>query len=423
MNIHVIGLNHRTAHVALREKLSFTEASAVACLERVRELGLAHEAAVLSTCNRVEFYHVWDRPDSFESITQFLSQFHKVHLPDFEKSLYFYRDQDAVRHLFRVTSGLDSMVMGETEILGQVKKAYAVASSLKSTGPILNGLFQRSFNVAKLLRTETKVHEGGLSVSSVAVQLAEKIFGDLSSRTVLLIGAGEMSEQTVQRLVHRGVKKIIASNRSFEKAESMAQRFQGRAVRLDDIGSVIHEVDIVISSTAAPHYLIRREDVARFMQDRRQRTLFMIDIAVPRDIDPEVNTLDNVYLYNIDDLKEVTEKNLEESLKERQKAEGMIETEVARFTRWVEGLGIRPTIQKLQERLEKIRLQELEKTKNYLKNLTDEQWVQVDHLTQRVVKNILHTPLTQLKAKEEGRENLDLAQVLSVLFGLEESEK
>ncbi len=421
MNIHVIGLNHETAHVELRERLAFTEASAVACLERVKEMGLAHEAAVLSTCNRVEFYHVWDKPDSFENIAQFLSQFHKVHLPDFEKSLYFRRDGDAVRHLFRVVSGLDSMVVGETEILGQVKKAYATASSLKSTGPILNGLFQRSFNVAKLLRTETKVHEGSLSISSVAVQLAEKIFGDLSSTSVLLIGAGKMSEQTVQRLVQRGVKGIIASNRSFEKAQHMAEQFGGRAVRLDEIEKVIQDVDIVISSTAAPHYLLHREDIARFMQGRRQRTLFFIDIAVPRDIDPEVNTLDNVYLYNIDDLKEMAQKNLDERMKEREKAEKMIEHEVAHFMRWYEGLGIRPTVQKLQERFEEIRKTELEKTKEYLKDLTEAEWAQVEYLTQRIVKNILHAPLTQLKTVEHGQESVELAQILSVLFGLEKS--
>jgi glutamyl-tRNA reductase len=371
----------------------------------------------------VEFYHIWDRPDTFDQLKKFLGQFHKVALPDFEKSLYFHQDLNAVRHLFRVTSGLDSMVMGETEILGQVKKAYQLASSMKSTGPILNALFQRSFYVAKLLQSATKVYEGSLSVSSVAVQLAEKIFGDLSSKVVLLVGAGKMSEQTVQRLVERGVRGIIASNRSYEKAQNLAEKFGGKSIRFDDIQQVSSQVDIIISSTAAPHFILHKENVSRLMQERRQRPLFIIDIAVPRDVDPEVNTLDNVYLYNIDDLKGIADKNLEERLKDRQKADEIVESEVGRFMNWYQSLGIRPTIQKLQEKFEKIRLEELQKTREYLKDLNETQWSQIDYLTQRVIKNILHEPLTQLKENVDGKYMLNLSQVLKDLFRLEEYQK
>ncbi|MBI1870376.1 MAG: glutamyl-tRNA reductase [Chlamydiae bacterium] len=331
MNIQVIGLNHKTADVALREKLAFSQPQAMECLKRIRELGLASEALVLSTCNRVEFYKVWDRSDSLESLAKFLGQFHKVSIPDFEKSLYFYEGRDAVRHLFRVASGLDSMVVGETEVLGQVKKAYQLASEIQSTGLILNTLFQKSFYVAKLLQSTTKIHEGSLSVSSVAVQLAEKIFGSLFSKTVLLVGAGKVSEQTVRKLVEKGVKGIIASNRSFEKAQSLAQKFSGKAIRFDEIKTQGIEADILISSTAAPHFILHREDVLELMDRRRQHSLFMIDIAVPRDIDPEVNALDNVYLYNIDDLKGIAEKNLQERLKECEKADALVEEETGRF--------------------------------------------------------------------------------------------
>lgn len=331
MNIQVVGLNHRTADVAIRERLAFSDAKAQACLKRVQELNLAHEAVVLSTCNRVEFYQVWDRNDSFKDLANFLGQFHQVSIPEFENSLYFYRNEDAVRHLFHVASGLDSMVLGETEVLGQVKKAYQLASSIQATGPILNTLFQRSFYVSKFLRSSTKIYEGSLSVSSVAVQLAEKIFGDLSTKIALLVGAGEMSEQTVRRLVDRGVRGIISSNRSFDKAVTLAETFHGRAVRFDEMLTVAREVDIVISSTSCPHFILHRGDVERLMQERRQRPLFMIDIAVPRDIDPEVNSLDNVYLYNIDDLKGIADKNLEERLKDKQKVEQVIESEVEKF--------------------------------------------------------------------------------------------
>ncbi|MBI1884045.1 MAG: glutamyl-tRNA reductase [Chlamydiae bacterium] len=330
-NIQVIGLNHRTAQVQTRERLAFTKAQATACLARVREMGLADEAVILSTCNRVELYHVWDRSDSYESLSQFLSQFHQVSLPDFEKSLYFYRDDEAVRHLFRVASGLDSMVVGEKEVLGQVKKAYFLASSTGATGPLLNVLFQRSFYVAKRLQNETTLHSGSISVSSVAVQLAQMIFGELNTKTILLVGAGKMSEQTVQRLVERGVKGMIASNRSYEKAQALAQKFEGQAVRLDEIHQVARDVDIVISSTAAPHFILHQNEVSGWMKERRQRPLLMIDIAVPRDIDPEVNRLDNVYLYNIDDLKAVADQNFKERLKEQEKADSLVESEVKRF--------------------------------------------------------------------------------------------
>jgi len=419
MNILVIGLNHRTAEVGLREKLAFTDTKVGECIDRVKKMGLAHEAVVLSTCNRVEFYHVWDRPDTFEYLKDFLAQLHKVEIPDFEKSLYFYRDSDAVRHLFRVASGLDSMVVGETEILGQVKKSYQLANSLKSTGVILNTLFQKSLNVAKQLRTQTKFYQGNLSVSSVAVQLAEKIFGDLTSKVVLLIGAGEMSEQTVERLVKRGVKGIIASNRSFEKAEKLAERFNGRAVRFDDLHNVAAQVDIVISSTAAPHLILQKEDVAKLMHERRQRPLFMIDIAVPRDIDPEVNTLDNVYLYNIDDLQSMADRHLTERQKEKEKAEALLHAEVERFMKWYESLELKPTLQKLQEKFEQIRLQELQKTLASLKELNSDQSSQIEYLTQRIVKNILHGPLSHLRENAESHYGLNLAQVLSDLFQLE----
>ena len=420
MNILLVGLNHNTAHVDVREKLAFTEGKAGECIQRVREMGLAHEALVLSTCNRVEFYHVWDRSDHFDHLAKFLGQFHKVSFSDYEKSLYFYQNEDTVRHLFRVVSGLDSMVIGEKEILGQVKRAYALAADLKSTGPILNSLFQKAFYVAKNLQVSTGIHEGSLSVSSVAVQLTEKIFGDLSSKSVLLIGAGEMSEQTVERLVEKGIRGIVASNRSFDKAENLAHRFGGRAVHLDDISSVIPQVDIIISSTASPHFILKKDDIIRFMGERKQRPLFIVDIAVPRDVDPEVHSLDNVYLYNIDDLKSIADRNLEKRLKEKQRAEDLVDLEVKRFMQWYEGRGVRPILEKLQKKMEQMRIEELQKTKNYLPHADTSQWEQIDYLTQRLMKRFLEGPLTHVNRNPDDKYAMGLSQVLSDLFQLED---
>lgn len=423
MNILVIGLNHRTADVSVREKLAFSEHKALECLNRVKDLKLVDEALVLSTCNRVEFYHVDRRDDTYESLVNYLGSFHNLALAEFEDSLYFHRNREAVRHLFRVCSGLDSMVAGETEVLGQVKKAYQLAVSASSTGPMLNTLFQRAFNVAKMLRVHTRFYEGSLSVSSIAVQLADKIFGDLSSKIVLLIGAGKMSEQTVERLMKKGVRGIIASNRSYDKAVDLAARFQGEAVRLDELQSICSKVDIIISSTAAPHVLLRYEDVQAMMHERRQRPLFIIDIAVPRDVEPQVNRLDNVYLYNIDDLRSIADRNLQQKVREKGRAEELVDQETDRFMRRCGDEGLGATIQKLHHKLENIRAAEVLKTKAALKDLNETEWNEIEYLTQRLVRNILHGPLVRLKENGGDPREMDLSRALAHLFELEDPEQ
>ena len=337
MEIFVFGLNHRTAGVALREQFSFSEVKAGHCLKRLLENGVAQEAVILSTCNRTEIYCVSQKTDFGASIRSFLKKHHWACFESFEKCFYLFRGPGAIRHLFRVASSLDSMVIGETEILGQVKKAYQSACGQNMTGPLLNMLFQRSFYVAKLLQAQTRIHEGFVSVSSIAVQLAEEILGDLSSKTILVMGAGKMSERTLQKLAKKGVKEIIASNRNHEKAKSLARQYGGRTILLTELQSIVHQIDLMISSTSAPHYILYRQDVERMMEKRHGRPLLIIDIAVPRDVDPNVADLEDVHLLNIDHFNELSQKNLKNRFQECQKAEWIVEEEVLRFVQDYQG--------------------------------------------------------------------------------------
>jgi glutamyl-tRNA reductase len=308
MPVVVIGISHHTSTVELREKFAFPEQIVSATLARVRETGLATEAVILSTCNRVELYAVTPHADrrALDALLQFVREERK-----FEGVLngefYLLTEPMSLEHLFKVACGLESMVLGETEILGQLKKAYDLALQHKHTGGKLNKAFQRAFNVAKHIRTETNIQRGAVSVGSVAVELAEKIFSSLEERQVMVIGAGDTSEKTARALLSRGAKSIIVSNRSYDRAVALAQDLGGRAVRFEDWGEEFDKIDIVISSTAAPHYVLDRTKVEVLMKMRNRRPLLLIDIAVPRDIDPEVNFIESVYLYNIDDLQAIAD--------------------------------------------------------------------------------------------------------------------
>ncbi|MDF1825087.1 MAG: glutamyl-tRNA reductase [Verrucomicrobiales bacterium] len=304
MSIFCLGVNHKTAPVEIRERLAFAESSIPSHLEEIRGLVEVNEAVVLSTCNRVEIYGASEEPGkALEGLVEYLVNHFEVTRGEVE----FYRKEaeEAAHHLFEVASGLDSMVLGETEIFGQIKKAYATAQTSGATSRRMNKLFQQSFSIGKLVRSSTRIQQGSTSVGSAAVDLAEKIFGKLDGCRVMIIGAGEMSRITAQSLRSRGASSIIVSNRSFDKAEELAEELDGKAVRFDDWGSYLDQVDIVISSTGAPHAVVKKEAVARSLDDRRGHPLFLIDIAVPRDIEDEVNELDNVYLYNIDQLTRI----------------------------------------------------------------------------------------------------------------------
>lgn len=323
--IVVLGLSHHSSPVALRERFAFAEARVPAVLELLRQERIADEAVILSTCNRVEIYAATslDPAKAFAEIKEFLVTCHDYRDP-LTDEIYALSEPQSVHHLFKVACGLDSMVLGETEILGQLKKAYDLALQHRHTGPRLNKAFQRAFNVAKHIRTETSIQRGSISVGSVAVELAEKIFSSLSDRHVMIIGAGDTSEKTARALLSRGAKSIMVANRSYDRAQALAAEFGGRAVPFDDWAGEFAQIDIVISSTAAPHHILTRAKLEPLMKLRKNRPLLLVDIAVPRDIDPEVNLMPNVYLYNIDDLQAIADDYLAQRKEEIARCEIII---------------------------------------------------------------------------------------------------
>ncbi|MEO6036204.1 MAG: glutamyl-tRNA reductase [Verrucomicrobiota bacterium] len=329
MPIVVIGLSHRSSPVTVRERFAFAETVIPDALKKIREKGLADEAVILSTCNRVEIYAATQRNE--REVSQALQQFlldHQNYSEPLNGEIYRLGEPQSLEHLFKVASGLDSMVLGETEILGQLKKAYDLALKHQHTGSRLNKAFQRAFNVAKQIRTDTNIQRGSVSVGSVAVELAEKIFNSLSDRQVMVIGAGETSEKTARALLSRGAHSIIVSNRSHERAVALAAELSGRAVHFDNWADEFPKIDIVISSTAAPHYVLDRAILEPLMKLRKNRSLLLIDIAVPRDIEPEVNFLENVYLYNIDDLQAIADNYLKQRREEIEGCERIIREKV-----------------------------------------------------------------------------------------------
>jgi glutamyl-tRNA reductase len=333
MPVLVVGLSHHTAPVELRERFAFAEEAIPAVLAQLRQHGLAEEAVILSTCNRVEVYAAvaGEVASVLDRLQAFVREHHRWGEPLGEE-VYRYSEPQSLLHLFRVVCGLDSMVVGETEVLGQVKRAYELSRRLGFTGRQLNKAFQKAFNVAKQVRTETNIQRGNVSVSSVAVELAERIFTDLSTRAILVIGAGDTSEKTARALVSRGVRSITVTNRSFERAAELAQEIGGRAVPFSGWMAEFPSIDIVISSTAAPHHILDCASLAPLMRQRRNRSLLLIDIAVPRDIDPEVNQMDDVYLYNIDDLQTIAEEARRQRLQEIARCEAIIRDKVNHLT-------------------------------------------------------------------------------------------
>ena len=333
MSLLVLGLSHHSAPVALRERFAFAEARVPAALQLLRDAGTAEEAVILSTCNRVEIYAVssLDPAQAFRALKEFLVSCHDYRDP-LTDEIYNLNEPQSIHHLFKVACGLDSMVLGETEILGQLKKAYDLALQHGHTGRRLNKAFQRAFNVAKHIRTETNIQRGSISVGSAAVELAEKIFSHLGERDVMVIGAGDTSEKTARALMSRGARSIVVTNRSYDKAVLLAQQLGGRAVPFAEWAREFPRIDIVISSTAAPHYVLDRKQLEPVMKLRRNRPLLLIDIAVPRDIEPEVNFMENVFLYNIDDLQAIADDYLRQRQEEvarceriiREKAEGLL---------------------------------------------------------------------------------------------------
>ena len=419
MGLFVAGLNHRNAPVALRELLAVEE-------DKLRELLLdlqagdaLREVVVLSTCNRVEVYGVADAPGEARAVAfRHLCRQRGVELAAVEPLLYTHVEGDAVHHAFRVAASLDSMMIGEPQILGQVKDAFALAQACQTVGPHLHPLFSQAFNVAKRVRTETEVARHAVSVSFAAVELAKKIFAGLTGRAVLLVGAGKMSELAAKHLVEQGAFPIYVANRTWARAQDVARALAGSAVPWDELATALAAVDIVVTSTGAPEPVITLPLVTRVMHGRRGRSLFFIDIAVPRDVESGVDGFDDIYRYDIDDLKQVVDANLRERAREAQRAEALVEREVGKFLARQGDVEVIPTIVSLRGRLEEIRLAEVRKTLARLPDASPETRAAIDALSTGIVNKILHAPITKLRESSRagtGRSWLDLVHEL---FGL-----
>ena len=420
VDIVLIGINHKTAPVELRECLAFAAEEAEEALRRLVGDPAVREALLYSTCNRVELLMAAENRDGALAAGRGLLAARNQLAPELlEGSLYIHENDDAVRHLFRVASSLDSLVVGEPQILGQIKEAYRQALRAKSSGVILNRLMHRAFFVAKRVRTETGIGGHAVSVSYAAVELGRKIFGDLAGKRVLLIGAGEMAELAVEHLLRQKVAEILVANRTYEHGLELARRFQGRALRFEDLPAALTEADIILSSTGAPGFILTRDQIRPVLRHRRNRPLFFIDIAVPRDIDPEINRLENAYVYDIDDLQGVVEENRQDRMKEAVKGERLIDEAVVRFRQWREGLEVVPTIVALHRKLEAIGEQELRRTAQ------SRRWAEGDveaarRMLAAFINKVLHEPTVFLKRQGHRTDQTVSVDFVRKLFHLDE---
>ena len=394
--IVTVGTSHHIAPLDFREQLAFSESQLTEAFQLLREYPDVQEAAILSTCNRVEVYAVTYSTDGCAVLSDFLSNYHQIEPQQLDKFTYTHQNLDAVRHLFNVTASLDSMVVGEPQILGQVKEAYAQSLDAGTTGDILNRLFTKALSVGKRVRTETNIAAGAVSISYAAVELAKKIFQSLEDKTVTIIGAGEMSELTAQHLVKNNVSKVIVANRTYQRAVDIAKKFNGIPLEYDVDLSFLVEADIVISSTDAPHYLIDRYSLAEIMRQRKHRYMFLIDIAVPRDIDPEVSKVDNAFLYNIDDLEMVVASNLKDRGHEAEIAAQIVKEEVVKFQSQLQAFEVNPTIKALHQQFQGVVSKELEVCLDKAQ-LTPKQQKTVEAMTQAIIKKLLHQPTANLR--------------------------
>ena len=417
--ILVIGVNHKVAPVEIREKLAFSDSCSLPQMVLEQADGCS-ECVFLSTCNRVEVYLVSRRPEA-AAVAVRKMLFAETDLSDDEavRYTYMHSGKDAVRHLFRVASSLDSMIIGEPQILGQLKQAYREAAENKVLGFLLDRLMSKSFSVAKKVRSETNIGASAVSISFAAVQLAKKILGDLSGKKVLLVGAGEMAELAAEHLMGQGCSDVVVANRTKERAVALANRYKGRAVALDDLIPQLEEVDILVSSTGAPGLILQKEDVKPVMRQRKYRPLFLIDIAVPRDLDPEINDLDDVYLYDIDDLANVVETNKSERDKAGELAEQIIIEETVKFDGWLGGLDISPTITALKKKASAICRAELKKTMAGLEHLSDTEKKAVEILANSIANKITHDPIMFLKSDDVSMEKQARLNYIRACFGLD----
>jgi glutamyl-tRNA reductase len=423
MEILLVGLSHKTAPVEIREKVSFSDQNMEEGVKALVKCPNVYEGLIVSTCNRVEIYTAVVKKNietAEKEIAQFLSDFHSVPLDRLEPHLYTMSGGECIKHIFRVSSSLDSMVLGESQILGQVKDAFGCAASAQATGNILNRLLHKAFSVAKRVRTETRIATSAVSISFAAVELAKKIFDELEGKTVMLIGAGEMAELAARHLLGNGVTRILVANRTYERAVTMAEGFDGLAVPFDDLEQQMEFADIIISSTGAPNIIIDKKMVQGVIKRRRNRPMFFIDIAVPRDIDTEVNGIENVYAYDIDDLEGVVQANIKTRAKEAAKAEEIVAGEVQQFAEWMRSREVYPTVVALREWAEEIRRGELEKTLKKMKDVSEADSKRIEAMTEAFLNKILHRPIARMKRAAHKGEEGDVADMVRKIFDLEE---
>ena len=418
MTLLLVGVNHRTASVDIRERLSVGGSQMEQTLAELRALNGIDGAAVVSTCNRVEAVVSASSEDVLEPIVDWLCARATAERAELEKHLYVLRHADVVKHLFRVASGLDSMIVGEPQIAGQVREAFLLARERGALDSLLSQLFDQTMRVAKKVRTDTGIGEHAVSIPYAAVELAKKIFGELRGLQVLLLGAGEMGELTAEHLSGFGLKQIFVANRSYDRAAELAQRFHGEAIQFGGIEPYLATCDIVIASTTAPHFVVERAHIERARATRRLRNLFLIDLSVPRNIDPSIAEVDGAFLYNIDDLQHVADANRELRLQKAQEAEEIVAREVDGFRKRLVMQDAVPTIVELQQRLEAIRAAELEKCLRKLGPVTPEQREAVEMLTTQMINKILHYPILQLKESADEPERDALRRTIRKIFGL-----
>jgi glutamyl-tRNA reductase len=405
MQLLAIGLNHTTAPIEIRERVNFSPERIQAALHDLIERELAQEVVIVSTCNRTELYY-GDKNNTAEVIINWLSHYHNISYQQLQNHLYIYSQASAIRHLLRVACGLNSMILGEPQILGQIKSAYQVARAAKTTGRLLNKLFEHTFSVAKQVRTDTEIGSSPVSVAFAAVRLAQQIFGDLSTQSALLIGAGETIELAARHLHENRLGRMIVANRTVERARQLAKEFAGYAISLEEISLHLAEADIVITSTASPIPIVTVADIKQAIKIRKHRPIFIVDIAVPRDVEPAAGELEDVYLYSVDDLNEVIQENLRSREQAALKAEEIIDTQVLHFISWWNSLDTIELICHLRERAQDNRHRVVKKAKRMLDNGKSPYEV-VDYMAHTLTNTLMHSPCAQLRqAGYDGRDDL-----------------
>jgi glutamyl-tRNA reductase len=421
MKLLLTGVSHKTAPVEVRECLAFREETLPAALGALKSREGVSEAVILSTCNRVEIaVTTEDGADPQAIIDGFLAEQKSINPQTIQPHVYRHQGREAIHHLFRVAASLDSMVVGEPQILGQLKTAYAAAKASGALCGWLDGLYTRAFSVAKRVRSETGIGLMAVSVSYAAVELARKIFGSLSNRTIMLVGAGKMSELAARHLRRSGAAHVFVTNRTPERAAEMAALFQGTPVDYARFVAMLPEVDIVVASSGAPHYILRKEDMQRVIAARRNRPMFLIDIAVPRNIEPSVNEIDNIFLYDIDDLEEVVNANLRERMKEAEHAEALVAEEVDRMMARLKVAEVTPIIVGLQEQLEQIRASELDKVRRRYGPFSPQQEEALEALTHGIINKVAHGPITALRSHSAQPDGAHVVAAIRKAFHLQD---